>query len=89
MAPRALPCPPLQARAASAKTSQQIQEMMSGLNTSNAVVAFDKMEQKRPGGGRAPRAGAPGGGRRRAAPPPRPAGRPRPAPREGGAMRGS
>ncbi|KAG2443541.1 hypothetical protein HXX76_001893 [Chlamydomonas incerta] len=36
----------LKARAASAKTSQQIQEMMSGLNTSNAVVAFDKMEQK-------------------------------------------
>ncbi|KXZ47327.1 hypothetical protein GPECTOR_36g51 [Gonium pectorale] len=36
----------LKARAASAKTSQQIQEMMSGLNTSNAVVAFEKMEQK-------------------------------------------
>ncbi|GLC35498.1 hypothetical protein PLESTB_000200900 [Pleodorina starrii] len=36
----------LKARAASAKTSQQIQEMMAGLNTSNAVVAFDKMEQK-------------------------------------------
>ncbi|GFR47359.1 hypothetical protein Agub_g9065 [Astrephomene gubernaculifera] len=36
----------LKARAASAKTSQAIQEMMAGLNTSNAVVAFDKMEQK-------------------------------------------
>lgn len=36
----------LKARAASAKTSQQIQEMMSGLNTSNAFVAFEKMEQK-------------------------------------------
>ncbi|EFJ50245.1 hypothetical protein VOLCADRAFT_104059 [Volvox carteri f. nagariensis] len=36
----------LKARAASAKTSQQIQEMMAGLNTSNAVVAFEKMEQK-------------------------------------------
>jgi phage shock protein A len=40
------PCFCAQARAASAKTSQQIQEMMAGLNTSNAVVAFEKMEQK-------------------------------------------
>lgn len=36
----------LKARAASAKTSKQIQEMMGSLNTSNAVVAFDKMEEK-------------------------------------------
>lgn len=36
----------LKARAASAKTSQQIQEMIGSLNTSNSVVAFDKMEEK-------------------------------------------
>lgn len=36
----------LKARAASAKTSQQIQEMMSSLNTSNSMVAFEKMEEK-------------------------------------------
>mmetsp|Transcript_26071 Transcript_26071/g.56933 ORF Transcript_26071/g.56933 Transcript_26071/m.56933 type:complete len:298 (-) Transcript_26071:715-1608(-) len=36
----------LKARAASAKTSKQIQEMIGSLNTSNAVVAFDKMEEK-------------------------------------------
>lgn len=36
----------LKARAASAKTSKQIQEMVGSLNTSNAVVAFDKMEEK-------------------------------------------
>ncbi|KAI8462717.1 MAG: PspA/IM30 family-domain-containing protein [Monoraphidium minutum] len=36
----------LKARAASAKTSKQVQEMMGSLNTSNASVAFDKMEEK-------------------------------------------
>lgn len=36
----------LKARAASAKTSKQIQEMLGGLNTSNAGVAFEKMEEK-------------------------------------------
>ena len=36
----------LKARAASAKTSKQIQEMLGSLNTSNAVVAFEKMEEK-------------------------------------------
>lgn len=36
----------LKARAASAKTSQQIQEMIGGINTSSASAAFDKMEQK-------------------------------------------
>lgn len=36
----------LKARAASAKTSRQVQEMIGSLNTSNAVVAFDKMEEK-------------------------------------------
>jgi tellurite resistance protein len=41
----------LQARAASAKTSKQIQEMIGSLNTSNAVVAFDKMEEKVSRGG--------------------------------------
>ncbi len=35
-----------QARAASAKTSKQITEMVGSLNTSNAVVAFEKMEEK-------------------------------------------
>lgn len=37
----------LKARAASAKTSKQVQEMMGSLNTSNAVVAFSKMEKVR------------------------------------------
>jgi hypothetical protein len=36
----------LKARAASAKTSKQIQEMVGNLNTNNSVVAFDKMEEK-------------------------------------------
>ncbi|GAX82825.1 hypothetical protein CEUSTIGMA_g10251.t1 [Chlamydomonas eustigma] len=36
----------LKARAASAKTSKQIQEMIGSLNTSNSVVAFEKMEEK-------------------------------------------
>jgi phage shock protein A len=36
----------LKARAASARTSKQIQEMVDSLNTSNAVVAFEKMEEK-------------------------------------------
>jgi hypothetical protein len=36
----------LKARAASAKTSKQIQEMVGSLNTNNSVVAFDKMEEK-------------------------------------------
>lgn len=36
----------LKARAASAKTSQQIQEMIGSINTSNSMVAFDKMEEK-------------------------------------------
>lgn len=43
----------LKARAASAKTSKQVQEMMGSLNTSNAVVAFDKMEEKVRGRGAA------------------------------------
>eukprot|EP00798_Chlamydomonas_sp_ICE-L_P017479 gene17479-23785_t len=36
----------LKARAASAKTTKQIQEMIGSLNTSNPVVAFDKMEER-------------------------------------------
>lgn len=36
----------LKARAATAKTSKQIQELVSGINTSNAWVAFEKMEEK-------------------------------------------
>lgn len=36
----------LKARAASAKTSRQVSEMIGSLDTSNAVVAFDKMEEK-------------------------------------------
>jgi phage shock protein A len=36
----------LKARAKSAATSKQIQEMVQGLNTSNAMVAFERMEQK-------------------------------------------
>jgi hypothetical protein len=47
----------LKARAASAKTSKQIQEMMGSLNTSNASVAFDKLEEK----ARRPRGGGAGG----------------------------
>lgn len=36
----------LKARAASAKTSKQVSEMIGSLDTSNAVVAFEKMEEK-------------------------------------------
>ncbi|KAI8466815.1 MAG: PspA/IM30 family-domain-containing protein [Monoraphidium minutum] len=36
----------LKARAASAKTSKQVQEMVGSLNTSSAVAAFEKMEEK-------------------------------------------
>lgn len=36
----------LKARAASAKTSKQISEMLSSVNTSNAFTAFEKMEEK-------------------------------------------
>lgn len=36
----------LKARAKSAQTSKQIQEMVQGLNTSNAMAAFDRMEEK-------------------------------------------
>jgi len=36
----------LKARAASAKTSKQINEIVGQLNTSNSVVAFEKMEEK-------------------------------------------
>ncbi|KAK9830250.1 hypothetical protein WJX72_010583 [[Myrmecia] bisecta] len=36
----------LKARAKSAATSKQISEMIQGLNTSNAVVAFERMEEK-------------------------------------------
>jgi len=36
----------LKARSASAKTSKQIQEMIGSLDTSNSMVAFDKMEEK-------------------------------------------
>ena len=36
----------LKARAASAKTSKQITDMVQGLDTSNAVTAFEKMEEK-------------------------------------------
>lgn len=35
-----------QARAASAKTSKQIGEMVGNLSTSNALAAFDRMEEK-------------------------------------------
>lgn len=47
----------LKARAASAKTSKQVQEMLGSLNTSNAVVAFEKMEEKVNGWGRRGRGG--------------------------------
>ncbi len=36
----------LKARAKSANASKQITEMVQGLNTSNALTAFDKMEEK-------------------------------------------
>ena len=36
----------LKARAKSAATSRQIQEMIQGLNTSNAATAFERMEEK-------------------------------------------
>ena len=36
----------LKARAKSAATSKQISDMLQGLNSSNAVVAFDRMEEK-------------------------------------------
>lgn len=36
----------LKARAKSAAASKQITEMIQGLNTSNALTAFDKMEEK-------------------------------------------
>lgn len=36
----------LKARAKSAEASRQITEMIQGLNTSNAVTAFERMEEK-------------------------------------------
>jgi phage shock protein A len=36
----------LKARAKSAQTTRQINDMIEGLNTSNAMVAFDRMEEK-------------------------------------------
>lgn len=36
----------LKARAKSAAASKQISEMVQGLNTSNALTAFEKMEEK-------------------------------------------
>ena len=36
----------LKARAKSAQTTRQINDMIQGLNTSNAMVAFDRMEEK-------------------------------------------
>lgn len=36
----------LKARAKSAQTSRQINDMIQGLNTSNAMVAFERMEEK-------------------------------------------
>jgi phage shock protein A len=50
----------VQARAASAKTSIAIQEMIGGLrtNSASAFAAFDKMEEKVGGGSRG-RGGAP------------------------------
>lgn len=36
----------LKARAASAKTSKQIQELVQGIDTKSALGAFDRMEQK-------------------------------------------
>ena len=36
----------LKARAKTAQTSRQIADMVQGLNTSNAVTAFERMEEK-------------------------------------------
>lgn len=36
----------LKARAASARTSKQIQEMVGAVDVSNSVAAFEKMEEK-------------------------------------------
>ncbi len=36
----------LKARAASAKTSRKVNDMVAGLSTSNALAAFEKMEEK-------------------------------------------
>lgn len=36
----------LKARAKSAQTTRQINDMIQGLNTSNAMVAFERMEEK-------------------------------------------
>ena len=36
----------LKARAKSAATSKQISDMLQGLNSSNAVTAFERMEEK-------------------------------------------
>ena len=36
----------LKARAKSAEASRQITEMIQGLNTSNSVTAFERMEEK-------------------------------------------
>ena len=36
----------LKARAKTAQTSRQIADMVQGLNTSNAVSAFERMEEK-------------------------------------------
>lgn len=36
----------LKARAKSAQTSRQINDMIQGLNTSNAMTAFERMEEK-------------------------------------------
>jgi phage shock protein A len=36
----------LKARAQSAKTSKQVQEMVGGLSSSNAMAAFERMEEK-------------------------------------------
>lgn len=36
----------LKARAKSAQTTRQINDMLQGLNTSNAMTAFDRMEEK-------------------------------------------
>jgi len=36
----------LKARAQSAKTSKQVQEMVSGVGTSNSLAAFERMEEK-------------------------------------------
>jgi hypothetical protein len=36
----------LKARAQSAKSAKAVQEMASGMSTSNALAAFDRMEEK-------------------------------------------